>query len=109
MEETGSHSVLQARLAYLTARIAELKAKMSRTEGYEKITEFGEIGLLEQRHKRLEDQLRALDREGAGFRQNVKAEVENLADDLAVAVEEMVMRIDSGFTPVEGAKRPAKS
>src|ERR1700739_4077990 len=95
----GSHPALEHRLALLADRIVELKKKRSPAQGHEKITEFGEIGLLEQRQKRLENQLHELNREAPGFRQDVKAEIENLADDLTIAVEEILMRIDSGFKP----------
>jgi archaellum component FlaC len=63
------------------------------------IEEFDEIEGLERRYKVLEDQLRKLNGEGPGFRQDVKAEIEQVADDLTGMVKEFVTLVDSGYRP----------
>lgn len=103
MEQHGLHRGLEQRLRALEARIAALRQAMSRAKGEEKIEEFGEIAELEQRHRRLADRLRALDGEGPGFRQDAKAELEKLADDLSGVVEDFTLWVDSGYR----GRRPA--
>ncbi len=109
MEETGLHPGLEMRLTALATRIAKLRQKMSQAKGLEKIEEFGEIEELEQRYKVLEDHLRKLNREGPGFRQDMKAEIEKVADDLTGTVEDFVTWVDSGYQPDQRPKRPNKS
>jgi predicted nucleic acid-binding Zn-ribbon protein len=109
MEETGLHSGLEMRLTALATRIAALRQKMSHAKAPEKIEEFGEIEGLERRYKVLEDQLRKLNGEGPGFRQDMKAEIEKVADDLTSTVEEFVTWVDSGYRPDQRPKRLHKS
>ncbi len=109
MDKTGLHPGLEARLTALAARIATLKRKMSQAEGLEKIEAFGEIEELERRYKTLEDRLRMLTREGPGFRQDMKAEIEKVTDDLTGTVQDFTMWIDSGYHPDRRPKPPAKS
>jgi hypothetical protein len=82
VEESGLHSGLEIRLRSLELRIARLKQDMGKAIGLAKFEGDGEIESLDKRHKLLEDQLRELDREGPGFRQDVKAEIDKMADDL---------------------------
>jgi predicted nuclease with TOPRIM domain len=93
----GLHPGLEARLAALAERIAALRRRMSLAKGTEKLAEIGEVEQLERRYHALAENLRALDREGPGFRQNVKAELEKVADDLSATVEDFTMWIDSDF------------
>lgn len=109
MEQHGLHRGLELRLEALAARIAALRLKMGAAQGAEKIEDFGEIEELEHRHKRLAEQLSALNREGPGFRQDVKAELEKIADDLSGTVEDFVMRVDSdnqGIRPSIRGRKP---
>ena len=99
MTETGLHSALELRLAALARLIAKLRQTMRQAKGIEKIEEFDEIEGLERRYNVLEDQLRKLNGEGLGFRQDVKAEIEKVADDLTGMVEEFVTWVDSGYRP----------
>ncbi len=99
MAETGSHPELEMRLTALAARIAELRLKMARAKGLEKIEAFGEIDELERRRKTLEEQVQRLTRAGPGFRQDVKIEIEKMAGDLKDTVEDFVMWLDSGSRP----------
>ncbi|MDE2228790.1 MAG: hypothetical protein KGL11_07085 [Alphaproteobacteria bacterium] len=104
MKEHGLHRGLELRLEALAARIAALEQKMKRATGFTRIEDFGEVAELEQRHKALAGRLQELAREGPGFRQDVKAEIENLTDDLTNTVDDFVMWIDSDFRP---DRRPA--
>jgi hypothetical protein len=105
MAETGLHSALELRLAALARLIAKLRQTMRQAKGIEKIEEFDEIEGLERRYKVLEDQLRKLNGEGPGFRQDMKAEIEKVADDLTGMVEEFVTWVDSGYQPDQRPKR----
>jgi predicted nucleic acid-binding Zn-ribbon protein len=97
MEQRGLHRGLELRLEALAARIAALRSAMSRAKGEEKLADAGEVAELEQRHQRLAERLSALDGEGPGFRHNVKAEVEKMADDLSGVVEDFTLWVDSGY------------
>ncbi len=71
--------------------------------------ELGKIEELAQRYKVLADQLRLLNREGSGLRQNVNAEIDKMIDDITGTVESHIMRINSqnllDQSP-KGQKRP---
>jgi predicted nucleic acid-binding Zn-ribbon protein len=97
MENTGLHRGLELRLEALAKRIATLRRKMKQAKSAEKIEEVGEIEELERRYNVLTGRLAALNREGPGFRQDVKAELEKVADDLSDVVEDFVMWVDSEF------------
>ncbi len=109
MEKTGLHPGLETRLTALAARIAQLRQKMSQAKGIEKIEEFGQIEELERRYKALEDRLRMLNREGPGFRQDMKAEIEKVTDDLTGTVQDFMTWIDSGYHPGQRPKPLTKS
>lgn len=108
MEETSLHRELEIRLTALATRIAELRHKMSRAKGAEKIEEFGEITELEKRHATLAGRLQDLHQEGTGFRHEMKVELERLTDDLSGAVENFVLWADSGSKFGGGPTRPRK-
>ncbi len=97
MRQRRRYLVLEARLQALAARIEELKRRLSSAKGVKRIEELGEIEELESRHKKLTDRLEELDREGPGFRQDVRAELEAMADDLTGAVEDFMIWADSGY------------
>jgi archaellum component FlaC len=108
MEEMGLHSGLEIRLKALAMRIARLKQDIGQAKGLAKIVDGGEIERLEQRYKTLEDQLHKLDREGSGFRQDMKAEIEKRVDDLTGTLENFVMRLDSQNLLDQRPKGPRK-
>jgi predicted nucleic acid-binding Zn-ribbon protein len=99
MERTGLHPALEMRLTELASRIAELKQKMNRQPSLEKIEALGEVTQLGQRYRMLQDQLRSLNQEGPGVRQDLKAEYEKIADDLAANFSDFVIRLDSDNSP----------
>jgi hypothetical protein len=101
MEETGLHPGLEIRLTALATRIAELRRKMTGAKGPEKIEELGKIEELERRHKVLADRLQKLNDEGPGFRQDTKADIEKVADDLTGRCR--------GFHDVDRFRLPARS
>lgn len=104
----GLHRDLQLRLDALAERIAALRRNMDRTKGAAKIEDFGEIGELQGRYDVLAERLQALNREGPGFRQDVKAELERVADDLSGVVEDFALWADAGYRgrrpPLRGSK-----
>ena len=109
MEANDLHRGLELRLEALAERIAALRQKMSMAKGVEKIEELGEVDELERRYAVLAEQLRALNREGPGFRQNIKAGIEKLADDLSGTVEEFMDWVDSDRQtprPTIGGRKP---
>jgi len=95
MSKHGLHPGLERRLQALAERIATLRHTMSKAAGAEKIEEHAEINELERRYKFLEGGLEELNRQGEGFRQNMKAEVEKVADDLSATLEDWIMKLDS--------------
>jgi len=99
MEDAGLHSGLEIRLTALATRIADLRRRMGEGSEQGRIDAFGEIQELEQRHRKLEADFAQLDREGPGFRQDVKAGIEAVATDMSGWVEDHVMWIDSGYQP----------
>jgi len=109
MGERSLHPELEARLMALANRIAHLKRSMKEATGLKKVEDFGEIEELEQRYKVLEDRLSRLNREGPGFRQDMKAAIEMVADDLTGAVEEFMMRLDRGYQPDQRSRRLPKT
>jgi predicted nucleic acid-binding Zn-ribbon protein len=99
MNATGKHPGLEMRLRSLSERIGELKRKMNRADSVTRIEMMGEVLQLEQREKVLEAQLRKLDGEGPGLRQNLKAEFDKIADDLAASVQDFIIRLDRHRAP----------
>jgi hypothetical protein len=72
---------------------------MAGAEGIEKIEDLGEIDRLERRRQELKTQLDELNREGPGFRHEMKNELEKLSADLSGAGEAFIMWTDSGYRP----------
>lgn len=97
MEEHGLHRGLEARLEALAIRIAAARQSLGADTGSKKIAQLAEIKELEHRYTMLAERLAALNREGAGFRQDVKAELEKVADDLSAIVDDFLMRVDSDY------------
>jgi predicted nucleic acid-binding Zn-ribbon protein len=93
-KRAGLHPALEKKVRLLGTRIAVLQHKMETATSEQKIEALGRLTGLEQRHKHLEDQLRALDREGPGFRQDMKATMILLADDLTGAIEDLILSVD---------------
>ena len=93
------HRDLEFRLAALAARIASLRKSMKAARGAGKMENFGELAEFERRYQALASRLQQLNREGPGFRPDVKAEVERLTDDLTNIVDNFVNRTDAAFQP----------
>ena len=106
MEQASLDQGLEMRLEHLASRIESLKAQIAKAEGFEKIDEIGRLDQLEHRYKDLEDRMRQLNREGPGFRHEMKNELEKLSYDLSGAIDEFIMWVDSGCHP---DKRPSRS
>lgn len=107
--EQDLHRGLELRLEDLAQRIAALRQKMTAAKGAAKIEEFGEIEELERRHRVLAQRLQALNQEGPGFRQDTKAEVEKMADDLTGTIGDFVSWVDAGGNgrrPAIGGAKP---
>jgi hypothetical protein len=64
---------------------------------------------LERRHKELEGRLRGLNREGRGFQQDMKAEIEKVTDDLTGTAQDFMTWIDTGYPPDRCPKPLLKS
>ncbi len=97
MEQTGHYRGLEERLDALSVRIRFLRDKVERTEGIDKIEGHAEIGQLELRYKQLEARMLELNRQGTGFRQGLRNEIEKLTYDVSSAVEDFMMLIDAGY------------
>ncbi|MGO9547529.1 MAG: hypothetical protein ACLPPF_22395 [Rhodomicrobium sp.] len=99
MEQAGLHQGLELRLEVLKDRMRTLAEKMSRAEGVQKIDNLGDLDRLERRYDEL-------NREGPGFRHELKNELEKLSADLSGTLDDFIMWTDSGYRP---DKRPAPS
>ena len=85
------HPELAQRLRMLEGRITTLKQKLNAGSGSEKVNGSGTLHALEQRHGSLQERVRTLDDEGPGFRQDVKAEIIVMADDLHAMIDSMIV------------------
>jgi hypothetical protein len=92
--EMSLHPELQGRLTSLSARIAKLRQQMIHMTKPAQIEDAGELFELERRYSLLKDQLDRLDSEGAGFRQDVKAEIETMTSDVEATIEDSMIRLD---------------
>ncbi len=108
MGHSGSHRGLEMRLDTLAARLSTLRERVDRAEGIAKLEGHREIAQLEQRKKDLEHRLSEFKREAAGFRHEMKNELEKLAYDLSGAVEDFILWTDSGFQPEKWPARASK-
>lgn len=97
MADTDTQARLEERLSDLGARIAQLRQKMSGAGDPERSGELGEVEQLEQRHRQIQAQLQGLHAEGTEFRQDAKADIEKVADDLGGALDEFTRWVDSGY------------
>lgn len=102
MRQKSLHRGLESRLKALGNRIEALRQATERTTGAERLERFGEIEELSKRHRALTEQLEALNQAGPGFRQNLKADWETIADDLSGIIDDFTMRLDAENL---GAKR----
>lgn len=105
MNGTSYHPALKQRLTELKRSIGELKGKIAAARGLQKIEDVGDIEDLEQRHQELAARLDNLDREGRGWAQNVKAELDLMADDLTASIERCITGADNGSLE---AARPSR-
>jgi hypothetical protein len=99
MEKHSLHPALEVRVAALAARVAELKRKMSRPADLGHSLGSAEIAELEARRQMLEDKVRDLKQAGPSFQQDVKSEIEAVADDMTGWIEDHLRWIDSGYRP----------
>lgn len=97
MHEQGLHRGLELRLETLSDRIRALKQKASRLEGIQKLQSEAKVAELEQRRNELEARLQELHREGKGFRQSFKDEIDKLTYDLGSNLDDYIMRLDSEY------------
>ena len=93
MDGETAHPALHMRLVVLQRRMAALRATVEKSTGITKIEAHDHLIDLEKRHRLLAEQLRTLDAEGAGLWQTVKAEFDLMADDLASAIDDLLMSI----------------
>jgi len=87
MDQTNAHQAMQERLDTLLGRITALNKTIITADGIRKIEAQTQLADLEHRHAKLAGQLQALS--GDGVWQNVKAELELMADDLSNSVDAM--------------------
>ena len=97
MDMIGLHPGLQIRVALLRERIGDLKARLDRESGIEKIDDRIEIEHLERRYRLFRERLQELELEGDGFRAAFKSGVAQVAYDLASSLGDFVKRLDSNY------------
>jgi chaperonin cofactor prefoldin len=85
------HPELGQRLRMLEGRINTLQQTLKAETGSNKVYGCGTLHALEQRHDSLQERIRTLNDEGPGFRQNVKAEIIVMADDLHAMIDSMIV------------------
>ncbi len=108
MKRKSPHRGLELRLEVLRHRIRTLTEKMSRAEGIQKIENLAGIGWLERRYGELERRLDELNREGPGFRHEIKNEFVKLSSDLSSSLGDFIMRTDSRYQPEKRAEQASK-
>jgi len=92
MELKTLHPELEADVESLSARIVALKSRITRESNPAKIEDAGQLVALEQQHSALAQRLHALNQEGPGFHQSVKAECIVIADDLSRMIESLWLK-----------------
>lgn len=98
MTATALHPELRKKVQLLANRIAVIGQKLAEGSPEQQIQLRARLRELQQRHLHVEQQLQALDREGPGFRQDVKAKLILLADDLVGAVSDLALSVDEHFS-----------
>lgn len=88
---------LRLRRDALVERINALREKAARTDGVEKLDILSQITQLERRRQRFEKRLQDLNCEKPGAGSMMKAMIENLVYDLTGAVENFILKADSGY------------
>ena len=103
MEQAELHQGLELRLEVLKDRMRTLAEKMNRAEGVQKIdaweTSTGWSG----------DKNDELNREGPGFRHDLKNELEKLSSDLSGTLDDFIMWTDSGYRPGQASGADLRS
>ncbi|MGD0192795.1 MAG: hypothetical protein ABSD74_18810 [Rhizomicrobium sp.] len=92
--ETNLHPELEGRLISLAARIAKLRQQIGHVSKAAQIDDTGELVQLEHRYGLLKDRFDQLERDGSGFRQEAKAEIETMTSEVEVTIEDSLSRID---------------
>jgi len=76
-------------------RIAILRWKARNAKGLPKVEALAEIKELERRYALLARRLQALNSKGPGLWQNVKADIEKVADDFLATLGDFIIKLDS--------------
>jgi hypothetical protein len=84
------HSKLAQRLWTLECGIGSLQQNLNAGSEIDKVNGSGPRHALQQRHDSLQERVSALNGEGRGFRQNIKAEIIVMADDLHAMIDSMI-------------------
>jgi len=106
MAATGLHDALDRRLADLGERITQLKRK--NTAAAARPDKEAAMAEFERRHLDLMARLHALHREGTGFRNETKAAIFRVADDLSANLDDWVATVDRDYASENSAPPPRK-
>ena len=98
MKEVGMRAELDARLIDLSREIVELRRKVSRTKGVQKIEGMAMVEQMEHRYEQLAQRLNGANVERPGLGPNLRAEFVKLADLVAGAIEGLISWTDSDYS-----------
>jgi hypothetical protein len=87
-------NALDLRLAELVDRTALLTLRWERAAGLERFRAFQEIERLERRKRALKGRLEQLEHAEPGLWQDIKADLQAVADDLRGGIERWIERLD---------------
>lgn len=81
----------------METRIGTIRHKLAGATPEQHMDKLGRLNDLERRHKQLEEQPQALNREGPGFSQEVRATLILLADELVGAADELILSVEEHY------------
>jgi len=87
MSKEVYHHNLERRLAQLDGRIDEARQRLEHGSPRDHVTAAGELRVLEDKRRELQDRLHRLDREPEGAWEDFKTSIENLLDEITVSVD----------------------
>ena len=104
MNDADGYLPMKMRIKTLGIRITALENTMEKSTDSSRVAKLGELHELEGRHKDLEERLRQICREGPGLRQDVKADLNLLADNIEGGLDSLMFSVDAHFAADENAR-----
>lgn len=87
MSKEAYHHTLERRLAQLDGQIDEARQRLETGAPADHVAAAGELRLLEDKRRELQDRLHRLDQEPEGTWEDFKTSMEDLLDEITVSIE----------------------